>query len=131
MDYKTLLLSPKGRIGRKTYWLGAIGIMVGLGFVWGAATALMAATAPAEGGMGALGGIALAAAAILSLVTMWSTIVLAFKRCHDRDMSGWMMLIPFYNMWVSIQMAFLPGTPGPNRFGPDPLGSLSVGYAPA
>jgi uncharacterized membrane protein YhaH (DUF805 family) len=131
MDYKTLLLSAKGRINRKIYWLSALAIMAGLAVVWGVATALVAATAPADGGVGATGTIFLAAASLVSLVAFWSVIALASKRCHDRDMSGWTMLIPFYNIWVSIQMYFLAGTTGPNRFGPDPLGNLSLGYATA
>jgi uncharacterized membrane protein YhaH (DUF805 family) len=131
MDYKTLLLSAKGRVNRKAYWLSVIGIMVVVSVVWGIAGALMAATASEDGGMSAIGMVMIAAGSVVSLVSLWSFIALAFKRCHDRDMSGWMMLIPFYNIWVSIQMYFMAGTPGPNRFGPDPLAAMLPGYATA
>lgn len=130
MDYKTLLLSAKGRINRKTYWMTMIALAVVEAVVWGIAGALAKSTA-SEDGMSAVGVALLCVAGVVSLVSVWSLIALAFKRCHDRDMSGWMMLIPLYNMWVQIQMAFLAGTAGPNRFGPDPLGALPLGYAAA
>jgi len=52
------------------------------------------------------------------------------RRLHDRDMSGWWYLgvavasiIPIVGFIASIAflvLMVLPGTPGPNRFGPDP-----------
>jgi uncharacterized membrane protein YhaH (DUF805 family) len=131
LDYKTLLLSAKGRVNRKAYWLSTVGILLALAVAWGIAGASMAMASSEDGGMSALGMVVLAAACLVSLIALWSFIALAFKRCHDRDMSGWMMLIPLYNIWVSIQMYFMPGTPGPNRFGADPLGTLSTRFATA
>ena len=130
MDYKTLLLSAKGRVNRKTYWLTMIALAIVAAIVWGVAATLAGVTAT-EDGMSALGVALLSVAGVVSVVLLWSLIALAFKRCHDRDMSGWMMLIPLYNVWVQIQMGFLAGTAGPNRFGPDPLGALPAGYAVA
>ncbi len=46
------------------------------------------------------------------------------RRCHDRDRSGWFVLLwllPILNIWGLIEMYFLAGTPGTNRFGADPL----------
>jgi uncharacterized membrane protein YhaH (DUF805 family) len=46
------------------------------------------------------------------------------KRCHDRNRSGWFLLIgwlPIMNLWLFIELGFLAGTVGPNRFGlPEP-----------
>ena len=130
MDYKTLLLSGQGRIGRKTYWMTGLAVGAVTAVVWMVAAGLMSATGSADG-LGAIGYVALIVAIIVSAVALWASIVLGFKRCHDRDMSGWMMLIPLYNMWVMIQVYFLAGTPGPNRFGPDPLGAPALGYSVA
>ena len=54
------------------------------------------------------------------------------RRLHDRDMSGWWYLgylvasfIPLLNfiaMIAFLVIMFLDGTPGPNRYGPDPKG---------
>lgn len=57
-------------------------------------------------------------------------IAVAVRRLHDRDLSGWWYLgfivasmIPLVGIVASIAfivVMFLPGTEGPNRFGPDP-----------
>jgi uncharacterized membrane protein YhaH (DUF805 family) len=47
------------------------------------------------------------------------------KRWHDRDKSAWWILIgliPFIGwIWVLVEVGFLKGTDGPNRFGEDPV----------
>jgi uncharacterized membrane protein YhaH (DUF805 family) len=47
------------------------------------------------------------------------------KRYHDRNKSGWWILIVFVpvigGLWYFIECGFLRGTPGPNTYGPDPL----------
>jgi uncharacterized membrane protein YhaH (DUF805 family) len=58
------------------------------------------------------------------------SIAVNIRRLHDRDMSGWWYLgfivlsnIPLLGILVVIGylvLMFLPGTPGPNRFGEDP-----------
>lgn len=68
--------------------------------------------------------------ALWGLVTILPSIAVTVRRLHDRDMSGWWYLgviigslIPLINILISfgfLILMFLPGTPGPNRFGPDP-----------
>lgn len=70
------------------------------------------------------------------LITIIPTISVSVRRFHDRDMSGWWYLgvivgslIPFLGFIVSIGylvVMALPGTPGPNRFGPDPKNPTSA-----
>jgi uncharacterized membrane protein YhaH (DUF805 family) len=59
-------------------------------------------------------------------VLIWPALALQVKRWHDRDKSGWWVLIAFIPIigafWVLIECGFLDGTPGPNRFGPSPKG---------
>jgi uncharacterized membrane protein YhaH (DUF805 family) len=43
------------------------------------------------------------------------SIALFVRRIHDTGNSGWFALVPVYN----IILLFIPGTNGPNRFGPD------------
>jgi len=48
------------------------------------------------------------------------------RRLHDRDYSGWSLLIyliPLVGPIIVIVWLCMRGTYGPNRFGPDPLGS--------
>ena len=58
------------------------------------------------------------------LLTLVPHLAINTKRCHDRDRSGWFILlslIPLVNLWYIVEVGFLPGTKGNNRFGPDPL----------
>ncbi len=45
-------------------------------------------------------------------------IVMGVWRMHDVDRRGWFVLVPIYNLVLSLT----DGTPGPNRFGDDPKG---------
>ncbi len=63
-------------------------------------------------------------------VLMWPVIiagvVVQVRRWHDINASGWWILlnaIPYLGHAATIIVCgFVPGTRGPNRFGPDPLG---------
>ncbi|AKM07845.1 DUF805 domain-containing protein [Pelagerythrobacter marensis] len=69
------------------------------------------------------------------LATVIPNVAVNVRRLHDRDMSGWWFLglvvvgiIPFIGLIASIAylvLMLLPGTPGPNRFGEDPKGTLA------
>ncbi|MGY3583845.1 uncharacterized membrane protein YhaH (DUF805 family) [Bradyrhizobium sp. USDA 4341] len=86
---------------------------------------------------------------------VWVYIAVSIKRLHDRDKSGW-WIVPFFAIpglmsqfsdrlpddsywamaaggivsvlyiWGFIELAFLRGTPYPNRYGPNPLGKTHV-----
>ncbi|PKB19612.1 uncharacterized membrane protein YhaH (DUF805 family) [Novosphingobium kunmingense] len=74
--------------------------------------------------------------ALWGLATIIPSIAVTIRRLHDRDMSGWWYLgvivgslIPLINILVSLGflvLMLLPGTPGPNRFGPDPKDPTSA-----
>jgi len=81
---------------------------------------------------GALFWVGLGLLMIWALGTFIPALALTVRRLHDRDMSGWWYLgfivasmIPLINIIASIAflvIMVLPGTPGENRFGHDPLG---------
>ena len=57
------------------------------------------------------------------LIIAWPGIAISIKRWHDRNKAGWwllILLVPVLGIWNLIECGFLPGTPGTNRFGPDP-----------
>ena len=62
----------------------------------------------------------------LALVAVWMKLAVIVKRWHDRDKSGWwvlIVLIPVIGwLWQLIECGFLDGTPGPNKYGPSPKG---------
>lgn len=62
---------------------------------------------------------------IVSLGLLAPNITVSVRRLHDRDMSGWWVLlglVPVIGALILLILFLLRGTDGPNRFGPDPLG---------
>ncbi len=60
---------------------------------------------------------------IYTLIMLVPGILVTIKRAHDRNHSGWFILlcfIPILNLWPAIELGFLAGTNGPNQYGPDP-----------
>ena len=52
-------------------------------------------------------------------------LAVTFRRLHDTDRSAWWILvglIPFLGALALLVFYCLDGTPGANRFGPDPKG---------
>ena len=114
MDFKKFYFSPEGRVNRKQWWLWLVlpftVISILLGFV-----DMATGNYNPESGIGLFSGIF----ALLSLIP---AIIVHIKRFHDRDKSGWcvlIVLIPIIGaIWLLIELGFLKGTLGPNRFGP-------------
>ena len=62
---------------------------------------------------------------LFALATFLPSICAGGRRLHDRDMSAWwllLILVPVIGVLILLVIFIFPGTPGPNRFGPDPLG---------
>jgi uncharacterized membrane protein YhaH (DUF805 family) len=57
-------------------------------------------------------------------ILLWPLLPVTIKRWHDRDKSGWWILINLVplvgDIWSFIENGLLRGTAGENRFGPDP-----------
>ena len=61
---------------------------------------------------------------LAALALLLPSLAVAVRRLHDIDRSGWWVLlwfIPIIGWIVLIIWHCTSGTPGPNRFGPDPL----------
>jgi uncharacterized membrane protein YhaH (DUF805 family) len=72
MDWGKLFLSAEGRIGRKDYWLGVLILLV----LWWASI------------------LAHIFAPLIWLVLLYPWVCVIAKRLHDRNRSGWMILVP-------------------------------------
>jgi len=125
---KEVWFSFSGRLNRKAYWLKGVMLMsmIGIGVQ---IFALLMAMMMGANVLSALGGI-MALIVILPLLVFntWVGLAVTIKRFHDLGSSGWWVLgffIPFYNFWLMIKLAFFPGTPGPNAFGPDPIDAVA------
>lgn len=113
-----------GRSQRKEYWMFYLFTVI----VYFVASIIMSAGAPtidpATGQLTGGGGAMMVGMAILGifwLVTIIPAIAVSIRRMHDQDRSGWWILCPIAN----IIFLFIDGTPGPNRFGPDPKGRMN------
>lgn len=60
---------------------------------------------------------------------LWIMIAVQAKRWHDRDKSAWWILINLLPgigaLWAFVELGFLPGTEGANRYGPSPVETSS------
>lgn len=132
-----LFFGFRGRLNRGKYWLAAVTYIV-LTLV----IALLIFGALGESSAGWV------IAALLYLVMVISGVAVGIKRLHDRDKSGWWLLL-FYlapgalsgladhvgggivlhlaafalSIWAFVELGCLRGTVGPNQYGPDPLGA--------
>lgn len=117
MTWSKFLLSIEGRINRQAFWLRFyVPVMV----ISIALTILDLAvgTYSLESGGGLFSGI-------FTLLVIWPSIAVGVKRLHDRNRSGWwllLILVPIIGaIWYLVDAGILKGTEGSNRFGPDPL----------
>jgi uncharacterized membrane protein YhaH (DUF805 family) len=145
MSMSQLLFSFTGRLNRKPYWLTTLCliliflVIIIVVFVIGGAGIL-------SGDLSGLG----AAFIILALAyipLLWIGLALGAKRLHDRNKSGWWLVIFWVvpailqgvgeqidgigivltlaglgiSIWGLVEIGFLRGTVGPNQYGPDPL----------
>ena len=112
----------QGRSTRMEFWMFFLFVMIVmivlqvlLGIMFASSMSVDPQTGVVTGG-----GIGIAAVIIwvFYLAILVPSIAVGVRRMHDQDKSGWFILIPIANLVFYC----LPGTPGPNRFGPDPLG---------
>ncbi len=110
MNIFQILFSFKGRIGRGKYWLGALLIISFTSIV----ALIDVAFFDNEYYYGILTNIA-------RILVIWPSLAVTIKRWHDRNKSGWWMLIgiiPFVGLfWAFIENGFLAGTEGANQYG--------------
>jgi uncharacterized membrane protein YhaH (DUF805 family) len=152
MDWMALLFSFNGRINRGKYWLAVLIYIA----VW---TTFIAVSLVWLGGLNIDNLLSFAGAAlliwlvglVLLILETWSGLAVGVKRLHDRNKSGWWILLFWLGpgilggwqtatpdlggglilslaaaaiaIWAFVELGCLRGTPGPNQYGPDPLGA--------
>ncbi|MGN6670834.1 MAG: DUF805 domain-containing protein [Candidatus Nucleicultricaceae bacterium] len=112
---KFILFSPKGRLNRRRYWLTGLILLPVHIIYWGFTAFMFAQAQTAAGWMLVVAGIVL---------TIYTSLIISIKRLHDHDRKGhflWLTFVPMANNWLTIEICFVRGTKGPNRFGEDPL----------
>ncbi len=120
MDWKHLLFSFEGRVGRGPYWGLFVASLVLFGVLGGASVmSMFNGTDPAA----AAGGMS-TAMTVAALLFLWPALAIQAKRWHDVDKSAWWILInlvPVVGGLVALVFnGIVAGTPGANRFGAPP-----------
>ncbi len=119
MTLLNVLFSADGRIPRSTYWYYNLA-MLGVYIVAILADLFLELnTDYSLHGIMSIGPIS----GIFLLFFVITTIFVNIKRCHDLDWTGWFELlafVPIASIIVGIYWAFIKGTAGPNKYGPDP-----------
>ena len=117
------ILSASGRIGRGSWWLSQLFLVIGWVGLIGVSAVIAAATSGAAGVPGIL--VLIAGGVML----VWFNIASCIKRYHDRG-KGWVWyftaFIPLIGpFWQIIELGFMSGQKYGNEFGP-PLGDGSA-----
>lgn len=150
MNWTTLLFSFNGRINRGKYWLAVlIYVVVWVVFIVGGLIWLGGMNIDNLFSLAGAGLLIWLIAIILLIAGTWSSLAVGVKRLHDRDKSGWWVLLFWFGpsmlgswqaatldggsipslvaaaiaIWAFVELGCLRGTPGPNQYGPDPLGN--------
>ncbi len=154
MDYAWLLLSPKGRINRARYlvvqlallttwlvlwlkspfdfWTQWEGLVVTLATIW----VNIATTAKRLHDRNRSGWWVVAVIVVGRLSYVYYGLFFGLHFGVDLSIARELLLLtfavalPLLQTWVVIELFFLIGTDGPNRFGPDPLARVATA-APA
>lgn len=122
MDLKLLLFSFNGRVPRLPFWVVKLTLLG-----WGSTFQYLMGPYGPEKPM-------TAGPAFITLlnftIVLWIALAVQIKRWHDRDKSGWWVLlnvIPVIGqIWTLIECGFLRGTMGDNRFGQQSTVSLNI-----
>ena len=90
MDWKTLFLSPEGRMGQRDYWIGMLILFV----IWFLSPALHLL------------------APLTWLLLIYPGVCVYAKRLHDCGRSGWLILLPVVVAWAAFLLGLLFGGVG-------------------
>jgi uncharacterized membrane protein YhaH (DUF805 family) len=123
MDIQTILFSFKGRIGRGTYWLSIVPVVVAVHVITFAPILIVDSiigTESEEIPVSFL--IAGFAAQVIWLAGLWPMLAVGSKRLHDRNKRGWRLLV-----WWLLPFCLFFGGFG-HDFLDDPNTVRSAGY---
>jgi len=128
MSLLHFLFSFEGRVRRRDFWLFFLFMIFCYGGLVWALSEHVYTIDRTEESFGIFYGMHVVRhnflVSLLGLAALWAKLAVTVKRWHDRDKSGWWILINLVPVigwvWQVIECGFFDGSPGPNRFGPSP-----------
>jgi uncharacterized membrane protein YhaH (DUF805 family) len=154
MSWGQVLFGFSGRINRGKYWFGVVFWLLVYLVAWVVVFAIIGSRVPefSEDNIAAIIsalGMGLLVMVIVTIPMVISGFALGIKRLHDRNKSGWWILLFYFGpsvlasiaatsdtdaavlvlnlasfviaIWGLVELGFLRGTVGSNQYGPDPL----------
>ena len=149
--------SFSGRLNRKPYWLRTLAlyaIVIGLAVLAGALGGALGGSGGADQLVSGVGPVIGIVGVVVFVAFAIASLSLSVRRLHDRNKSGWWLLlfilVPYViqtvgaasgeptvalialgisfaiSIWYLVEVGFLRGTDGSNRFGDDPLGGANA-----
>lgn len=130
--FKEKYATFSGRASRSEYWWFYLAyVLATIAFLIVVLSIITSATSFDEGISSTPFIIIIVVGGLLMIAAFLPAIAIQVRRFHDRNISGWWYLalfigsmIPYVGFLASIAIlviSVLPGTEGPNKFGPDPL----------
>ena len=116
LTIKWVLFGFRGRIGRKSFWLAALGVIL----VQAAVVAQIIGT-PEDSPQIALWGLVML---VVWIASAWAALALAVKRLHDLNLPGVLavlLLVPAISFIAFLVLAFMPSSAETNEHGPPPF----------
>jgi uncharacterized membrane protein YhaH (DUF805 family) len=105
------VFSSAGRIGRVRYIGYSIGFTILVGLIGGVLGAILGGAGMAQ--------LAKPFGLLVGFSALAIQMLLTIQRCHDFNANGWLCLVALIPL-VNLMFWFVPGTDGPNRYGPPP-----------
>ena len=122
----------QGRSRRMEYWMFTLGIVI-VEVVLFALLGIFGGFSPnSGGGLSPMVWLVFGIFGLLGLAIIVPAIAVQVRRFHDQNLTGWLVLIgliPYLGGLVVFVFMCLPGTKGPNKFGPDPLDPAGANVA--
>ncbi len=114
-----LLFGFKGRIGRVEWWLGQLALVVLMVVFVLTGIEIIRSLFSTPSMFDVIAAILLPIAAVF--IVAWISLATTIKRFHDRNKSGWWVLlvaVPYIGgLWVAFECGILAGDDGDNDFG--------------
>ena len=121
VDWRQLFLGFNGRINRALWWTG-----IAILWVVASINSWINRTIADGDSFVTIGPAFIGLVTfVIGIALIWPWLAVSVKRWHDRNKSGWWMLlllIPIVGwIWGFVELGILEGTNGPNEYGPDPV----------
>lgn len=113
-----------GRASRSEYCYWILFLVLTVGIPCGIGFLLKRLSGGNGGALSFVGGLFVVAALIWTLACLLPTVYMLIRRIHDVNLPQralCLLICPYVNILAALLLALVPGTQGPNKYGPQPV----------